>query len=104
MNDDRETARLIARAWFERLPPIPQAFALIDLPVADRIMVVAGVVTTSMPREDVVRLLRRGDVRIAPRDCGETRSKCPLVVMDPSSGFPLLIEARRREPYGRESS
>lgn len=92
----------IARAWFENLPPIPQAFALQDLPDRERIIVIAGVITRTMDRNEAVRLLKSGQVRIAPADPSPQRAKCPLAVIDETTGFPVLIEAARRDPPGKD--
>lgn len=92
----------IARAWFENLPPIPQAFALQDLPDRDRIIVIAGVITMTVDRSEAVRMIRSGQVRIAPADPSQQRARCPLAVMDGTTGFPVLIEATRRDPPGKD--
>jgi hypothetical protein len=92
----------IAQAWFENLPAIPQAFALLDLPKGEDVVVIAGVVAYTMTHEEAEALIRGGEVRIAPVDPTGRRKGCPLVVLDPKTGFPLLIEASRRSPYGKE--
>ena len=92
----------IARAWFEKLQPIPQAFALLDLPRREDVVVVVGAVTTTVTRENAVRMIRHGQVRTAPDDPKGMRSGCPIVVLDGGTGFPVLIEGSRRIPYGSE--
>lgn len=100
MSQPEGLALAIARAWFENLPAIPQAFALLDLPHGDDVVVVAGATSSTVTYESAVRLIRAGQVRIAPVDPTGRRKGCPLVVLDPVTGFPLLIEAARRSPYG----
>lgn len=102
MSQPEGLALAIAQAWFESLPAIPQAFALIDLPKGEDVVVVAGLVTRTVSRDEAETLIRGGEVRIAPVDPTGRRKGCPLVVLDPKTGFPLLIEAARRSPYGEE--
>ena len=102
MSQPEGLALAIAQAWFESLPSIPQAFALLDLPKGEDVVVVAGVVTTTITRDRAEALIRGGEVKIAPVDPTGRRKGCPLVVLDPETGFPLLIEASRRSPYGKE--
>lgn len=104
MNQPEGLALAIAQAWFESLPAIPQAFALLDLPDGEDVVVIAGVVASTVSHASAVRLLRAGQVKIAPVDPTGRRKGCPLVVLDPTTGFPLLIEAARRSPYGEDRS
>lgn len=102
MDQPEGLPQAIARAWFESLPPIPQAFALHDLPDKEQITVIAGMITRTVERSKAERMLRSGQVRIAPADPSPQRAKCPLAVMDETTGFPVLIEAARRDPPGKD--
>lgn len=106
MTQPEGLALAIAKAWFESQQPIPQAFALLDLPKSMDVVVlktgIEGAQPRAVRRAKVVELIHKGQVRIAPYEPGTRRSGLPLMVLDNITGFPLLIEAKRRDPYGKE--
>lgn len=89
MTDD---ARRRAKAWFDQLDPIPQAFALTMLPSRPTVTIMFGVATCgAISREAALRMIRSGPVRLAPADQPTPLSRHRLVIIG-TNGFPVQIE------------
>lgn len=94
MPETNEPDRGQARAWFDALEPMPQAFALAEIERAPRIMAVAGLVTRGITPEEAKALVLSGAVKRAPTNQSGDASFCGIVVLDPDTGFPVQLQTR----------
>ena len=89
----RDDRRAVALAWFARLTPVPQAFALQELFDAPSVMATPSLaVMTGVPRERAEQMIRAGVVRRTPDGEPGHLAACRLVVIDPANGFPVRLQ------------
>lgn len=94
MSDEQGSNHDRAMSWFDGLEPIPQAFALTEIEGAEHVMLVSGLITRGIGRDEAKRLVMAGPVRRAPRGQQGDASLCGLVVVDPATGYPVQIQTR----------
>lgn len=89
-------AAAAARIWFDALPPVPQAFALLGLPRRGVVDVQIGALATAMTREGARNLILSGPVRILPAGASTPTGwgeRPAVVAIHPASGFPVIVES-----------
>lgn len=90
--EDKDPKSSHAKAWFERLAPMPQAFALAEIERAPQVMMVAGLTTRGITRDEAKALIMSGPVKRAPKNQSGDAAYCGIVVIDPASGFPVQLQ------------